>query len=43
MLQAWLESIRALLQQMVEPQQMQPVRIKVEEQPQRRQQNRRRR
>ena len=43
MLKAWLESIRALLQQMVEPQHMQPVRIKVEEQPQRRQPVRRRR
>jgi hypothetical protein len=42
-MKAWLESIRALLQQMMEPQQMQPVRIKVEEQPQRRQPVRRRR
>lgn len=44
MIKSWFEAIRALLQQLMEPQQLQPVRIKVEEQPQvRRQPIRRRR
>jgi hypothetical protein len=32
MLQSWLESVRVFLQQMSEPQKLQPIRIKTEEQ-----------
>lgn len=43
MIKSWFEAIRALLQQMMEPQPLQPVRIKVEEHPQMRRQATRRR
>jgi hypothetical protein len=32
MLQSWLESVRVFLQQISEPQKLQPIRIKAEEQ-----------